>query len=343
MGELISIIVPVYNIESYVEKCVDSLTAQTYKDLEIILVDDGSTDASGRVCDECTKRDSRVKAYHKPNGGLSDARNYGIDRANGSYLGFIDGDDWIHPQMFELLHRMLKDNDADMSACRCEQNDPVGFLRPIEYENVDVEVIDGTCAVSHTEKALIIACNKLYKKELFDDIRYPLGKLHEDEFVIHRLFRRCRTIAVTYEPLYFYETRSGSITSKVSDRNIRDLLAAFEDRVRFAVEDKWTEAIPAVVNRYCRCCLETYEKMLSGQCDATEYTPDMMIQSAAKMISDHPGVRVDGRYRAFARSYASYEKYMSRQEKYHRFRVILSAVLRRLRTFDFRRSSGQNV
>ncbi len=343
MDELISIIVPVYNIEDYVRKCVDSIIAQTYKDLEIILVDDGSTDGSGAICDEYAAKDGRVTVYHKPNGGLSDARNYGIDRANGSYLGFVDGDDWIHPQMFEILYRMLKDNDSDISCCRCEQHDPVSFLKDIEYSGVDVKVISGTYAIQHTEVPLVMAWNKLYKKEVFEDIRYPAGHIHEDEFVIHRICRKCDRIAVTGIPLYYYETREGSIISKIGDRNINDSLAAFTDRVGYAESEGWTEVMPALVNRYCRACLEIYEKMINGLCESKDHKPDDMRTCATDMISAHPDIEVDGRYRAFARSYEAYEKYMNRLERNNRFKNILSAVSRRLRTSVFRRSSEGNA
>ena len=115
--DTISVIVPVYNIEGYLGKCIDSIIAQTYKDLEIILVDDGSSDHCGAICDKYAKKDNRIKVIHKPNGGLSDARNHGIEAATGSYLGFVDGDDYIEPQMYEKLHNALVENDAEMSIC----------------------------------------------------------------------------------------------------------------------------------------------------------------------------------------------------------------------------------
>ena len=114
MNELISIIVPVYNVEQFLARCIDSIRAQTYRNIEILLIDDGSTDNSGRVCDEYAKQDGRIKVYHKPNGGVSSARNYGLDRATGKYIGFVDSDDFIAPDMYEYLIQLIKDTNAEI-------------------------------------------------------------------------------------------------------------------------------------------------------------------------------------------------------------------------------------
>ena len=117
MNEKISIIVPVYNVEKYLKKCIDSIVNQTYKNLEIILVDDGATDRSGEICDELAKLDNRIKVYHKKNGGLSDARNYGVERATGSYVGFVDSDDYIDAEMYEKLYEAITKEAADVAEC----------------------------------------------------------------------------------------------------------------------------------------------------------------------------------------------------------------------------------
>ena len=117
MKERISVVVPVYNVEQYLEKCVNSIINQTYKNLEIILVDDGATDKSGKLCDELAKLDNRIMAYHKKNGGLSDARNYGVERATGDYIGFVDGDDYIDAEMYEKLYEAIKKENVDVAEC----------------------------------------------------------------------------------------------------------------------------------------------------------------------------------------------------------------------------------
>ena len=114
---MISVIVPVYNVEKYLERCVKSIAAQTYKDLEILLIDDGSTDKSGEMCDDFQQTDSRIKAFHKQNGGLSDARNYGIEHSAGEFISFVDSDDYIDEKMLETLHRLITENDADLAVC----------------------------------------------------------------------------------------------------------------------------------------------------------------------------------------------------------------------------------
>lgn len=207
---LVSVIVPVYNVEQYLKECVDSIIEQTYKNIEIILVDDGSTDQSPRICNEYKKKDSRVKVIHKNNGGLSDARNKGIDASNGSYIGFVDSDDWIEPNMYETLVEDLKDQASDISIC--------GIYR--EYQNKTVqernkkEQLDRNDAIKELLKGNIIhdhAWSKLYKKELFDNVRYPCGKVYEDIRTTYKLFLKCNRVSLVSPCLYHYRQRQGSI------------------------------------------------------------------------------------------------------------------------------------
>ena len=132
MTERISVVVPVYNVEQYLEKCVNSIINQTYKNLEIILVDDGATDKSGKLCDELAKLDNRIMAYHKKNGGLSDARNYGVERATGDYIGFVDGDDYIDVEMYEKLYEAIKKENVDVAECNLKI---IYFLKKIKINN----------------------------------------------------------------------------------------------------------------------------------------------------------------------------------------------------------------
>lgn len=216
MHELISVIVPVYNVEKYLEKCVQSICQQTYQNLEIILVNDGSPDQCGLLCDELAKKDSRIKVIHKVNGGLSDARNAGIDKASGKYIMFIDSDDYINIRMIEKLHHCLTENSADMSICQFKyvyENDIVDIHEALE--DGEVHVFD---APEHIENLFnernlqtVVAWNKLYKKELWDRLRYPKGKIHEDEFVIHHLLNLCSKVVYLDMKLHYYLQRSSSI------------------------------------------------------------------------------------------------------------------------------------
>ena len=178
---LVSVIVPIYMVEKYICECVNSIILQSYKNLEIILVDDGSPDRCPEICDEYAKQDSRIKVIHKPNGGLSDARNAGIEIAEGEYLSFVDSDDVIHHEMIEVLMQPLIENkELKMSACQCLYfND--GDIFDTTQEIKPMVIIDYN--VFFTKKLWVTAWGKIYKKELFREIKYPVGRIHEDEFI----------------------------------------------------------------------------------------------------------------------------------------------------------------
>lgn len=231
----ISVIVPVYKVEQYLNKCVDSIICQTYKNLEIILVDDGSPDRCGEICDEYAKKDDRVKVIHKKNGGLSDARNAGLDISTGDWIGFVDSDDYINPDMYEKLLCSAKENDADISLCSYK------YVGDGEYDNnspVKTEVISGKDILfrkMNQKKSYywVVAWNKLYKSHLFNEIRYPYGKLHEDEFTIHEIFYGVKKVACVSESLYNYLQRDNSIVnSNYSVRHL-DLAEAQLNRAEF--------------------------------------------------------------------------------------------------------------
>lgn len=217
----ISIIVPVYNVEKYLNKCVDSILNQTFKDFELILVDDGSPDNSGTICDQYAKEDPRVRVIHKENGGLSSARNAGIEVAQGRYLGFIDSDDYIAEDMYELLHNNIIKEDADLSICGIYD----------VYKGKDPKVLSEfrkVCTKEETIKMVleaklisVHAVNKLYKKELFKDVKYPVGKITEDAAIIFQILEQCKKIAVDTTQKYFYFHRDESISSKKF--SVRDL------------------------------------------------------------------------------------------------------------------------
>lgn len=239
---LISVIVPIYNVENYLRKCVDSIINQTYKNLEIILVDDGSPDNCGKICNEYAQHDSRVKVIHKENGGLSDARNAGIDMAEGEYLAFVDSDDYIAEDMIEKLYKQLMKDNSDMSLCSFKYFDESGdeILSRMDDSPIKNEIITGEQAVNklleNNPWYFVVACNKLYKKELFRGIRFPKGKIHEDEFVVHHLFYRCAKISCISEPLYHYLQRRNSISNGTVSVKRLDLIEAMYDRALFALE-----------------------------------------------------------------------------------------------------------
>lgn len=219
---LISVIVPVYNVGQTLERCVNSIIAQSYTALEIILVNDGSTDHSGEICDNYKLLDNRIQVIHKINGGLSSARNTGIDHANGVYLCFIDSDDWIHADYVKTLYDLCITYNADISSCQCVV---------VSSENISLEKCAKAdaqltqsdfwrlCLTNHSVS--VYAWNKLYRKELFTHIRYPEGRLYEDIVPMFQLVKKASIFAVTYQTLYYYFDNINSISKgafKVRDK-----------------------------------------------------------------------------------------------------------------------------
>lgn len=232
----ISIIVPVYNVEKYICKCIDSILNQTFTDFELILIDDGSTDKSGKICDEYKKKDSRIKVIHKKNEGLSSARNIGLDIAQGKYIGFVDSDDYINCEMYSILYKNIIKHDSDIAICAFRKVNKY-FNEHVENINNEVKVFNNIEALNNLygSKSLefIVAWNKLYKKEIFDETKYPVGKINEDEFVIHKLYYACKKVIYIDCNLYYYFQRENSIMNKKFTIKRFDLFYAFKDRVEF--------------------------------------------------------------------------------------------------------------
>lgn len=265
--ELVSIVIPVYNVQDYVKCCLDSVISQTYKALEIILIDDGSTDKSGKICDDYAKMDNRIVVIHKENGGLSDARNVGIDSATGKYVCFVDSDDFIHPLYVEFLYKACEENKAQVSICN--------YQKVYEHRNVkgnqirlDRVVFEREQMLSqwHTEYTDIetVAWNKLYLKSLFDagdKIRYPLGKLYEDVVTTHKIINASERVVILDNSLYFYFQRKDSIMgSNFSIKKFEDSIWAQKQRVNYFKDTQYMStyhrleifSAKGVMLNYCR-------------------------------------------------------------------------------------------
>lgn len=214
---LVSVIVPIYNVEDYLPKCIDSIICQTYKNIEIILVDDGSPDSCGQICENYKKKDSRIKVIHKENGGLSDARNAGICRAKGSYYVFIDSDDYIHERMIETLVEGVVSTGADIAVCsfkNVKEDEIIDIHSGINtgsYKLIseDIDRLSYFYGDKYTE--FTVAWNKIYPASFFKEIKYPKGKIHEDEFTTYKLLELAKKIVYIDVPLYYYVSRSSSI------------------------------------------------------------------------------------------------------------------------------------
>lgn len=227
---LISIVVPVFRVEKYLDHCVKSILNQTLTNIEVILVDDGSPDKCGEMCDDIAKTDNRIKVIHKPNGGLSDARNAGIEIAKGTYIGFIDSDDYIVPEMFEKLLYAIETQKADVSMCyACNIYDDDMEYRPCKTGDVTVFEGDEIMEALFRKKLNNFAWNKLYKMELFRDIRYPYGKIYEDLFTTYRIFGLCDRVALDTSQMYYYRVRRDSIMGKARKIINTDKFQAFSE------------------------------------------------------------------------------------------------------------------
>lgn len=220
----ISVIVPVYNVQDYLSECVQSILNQTFSDFELLLIDDGSTDHSGEIADQLEDLDPRIQVYHKINGGLSDARNYGLERAQGEYLAFIDSDDYVAANYLETLINLIVEYSADASCLRIKETTKRNLAKA---DNTNGH--SGQCSgIEAIENSLlrrefgISAGGKLFSGKNFSDIRFPVGELYEDFLTIPFIFERCKTVAYSDAELYFYYQRPGSITnSQITDKHMR--------------------------------------------------------------------------------------------------------------------------
>lgn len=232
---LVSIIIPIYNVCDYLERCIISVLNQTYRNIEIILVDDGSTDGSEIICDSFEKRYEEIQVIHKKNGGLSDARNAGIDNARGEYLMFVDSDDFIAPEMVQILLHELKEKSAQVAVCSVEK--VYGEEIPKSGKEYNVIIMDGRESVLKLYTSLysdmVVAWNKLYRRECFHNLRFPIGKIHEDEFVTYKILYNLQKCVYVSKPLYYYFQRPNSICGEKYSLKRLDRTQALEERLEY--------------------------------------------------------------------------------------------------------------
>ncbi|WP_346355416.1 glycosyltransferase family 2 protein [Azotosporobacter soli] len=240
MNPDISVIVPIYKVEAHVRKCIESILAQSFTNIEIILVDDGSPDNSGDICDEYARKDPRVRVIHKENRGVSSARNVGVDMACGRYIGFVDGDDWVEPDMYLTLHEAMREYDADIAHCTHRNVKLTDSIQCAEPENSNC---DGGIQVYSREEALLELLNnikitnlsgdKLYKAELFDGIIYPEGQTYEDWYTVPKLLACAKRIVKVRKIQYYYLRHLNGITGTLNISKRYDFFCAVRERARF--------------------------------------------------------------------------------------------------------------
>lgn len=288
--DLITIIIPVYNVEKYLKKCVNSISQQTYTNLEIILVDDGSTDKSGALCDIIAKGDKRIRVCHKKNGGLSDARNAGMKLASGEYIAFIDSDDYIDKLYIEVLYKNAIETESDISISNYRK-----FYEgeSIENEHTDQEFSRIVMNRDQGLEALFadeykyqftMACGKIFKAAILKDFEFPVGRNYEDSATAHILISRSRSVVYTNRKQYFYLTRETSITK--SDKFLKDdVIVAMRDRAEWFANNGYFELEKKAKVQYVLTMMGVYARLTNS--DAAIRMKKKLFKEVQKMVSDN--------------------------------------------------------
>ncbi len=211
---LISIIVPVFNVEAYIERCIKSLISQSYENIEIIIVDDGSTDQSGKICDKFQNKDSRVRVIHKSNGGPSDARNVGIAKTNGKYISFVDADDWVAKDYIMEMYHLMVNTNSEVVACSFDRVSGNKVTKSKESDKYQIFCEQDIIKQFLYQKISTSAWGKLYKANLWDGVRFPVQKMYEEVEPLYYIFTKCKQIICMEKRLYFYYIRGGSIVNQ---------------------------------------------------------------------------------------------------------------------------------
>lgn len=280
--DLISVIVPVYNVEEYLDRCVESIVNQTYANLEIILVDDGSPDNCPAMCDMWAQKDHRIKVIHKANGGLSDARNTGMAEAAGEYVGFVDSDDWIDPDFYETLLNALHTHNAQLSASNIVFEFEDHSEESKRYDQIIFTPEQSLETISHGNGFHATAWNKLYTTEIALRFPYPVGRLHEDEFVTYRVLAEANRAVLCQQTAYHYRQRQGSIMRSFNEKHL-DMLDAYLERLRFFKErypDLYRKDKPA----FCIMLAGFYKSTFSESCLASRQRIQQRLRSYRKMV-----------------------------------------------------------
>ena len=254
----IYIVVPVFNVEAYLERCLNSILAQTYTNYELILVDDGSTDQSGIICDEYKKQHAHIFVIHQKNQGISAARNAGIDYVIGlsdenAWITFIDSDDYIHPQYLEYLNYAAENGNTNISCCYYDRiNQPVDLKNndSFEYEKLSPEELWVRRRIN-----AVVAWGKLYRISLFQSIRYPVGKIHEDDYITYKLLFKEKKISYISVPLYFWWVNLNSITTKSWKPARLDQLDAIDEQVEYFKNNGYHRAYRESYKALCENCI----------------------------------------------------------------------------------------
>ena len=262
--ELISVIVPVYNAEKYLDRCIGSIAGQTYSELEIILVNDGSTDHSLDICKNWEEKDNRIKVVDQKNGGVSRSRNRGIHMAHGQYIVQVDSDDYMSATMIEHMYSLLKKDDSDLVICDFEKGSEENYVFSKECGRTEIieprEAFRRMYMNDWNKLRFVVPWAKLYKKELFDGLSYPDGKIFEDIYLTHHLISRCKTISILDEKLVYYYQCPTSIMNTSFHVGKLAYLDAMVDRIDFFDKKGWDELKSIAYDEYLHSLIWEYSR-----------------------------------------------------------------------------------
>lgn len=321
--ELISVIVPVYNVESYVAECIESIQNQTYMNLEIILVNDGSTDASGDICDKYAAYDERIQVIHKENAGVSVARNMGIESANGDYIGFVDSDDYIAPTMYEDMLKLMVEHDLDIIECTAFRN------------NGDTNIEgcnDGSLEIFNRDEALKMAMydcfvavwSQLYKRRVISDVRFPVGRKFEDSAVSYLFIANTKRVGHINRCLYYYRLNPNSTTQTSFDAKSRwDFVLGYEERLQYAIDHQlpYVDDCNSLLMKAVLSCLTAYYAKPTGN--------QVYYDKCKKMIETY---RNDASYKLLNSKYKLFLWSFGRADWIHKIGARLSYLAKQVRS-----------
>lgn len=289
---MISVIIPVYNVEFYLRRSIESVRGQSFQDWELILIDDGSTDQSGAVCDRYSELDSRIKTIHKQNGGAASARNVGIDwvlaNSSSQWIAFVDSDDEISPDYLSVLYRTAMQYAADLSICDFEMIESDGSVVPNKFSIPELHTTGNTLLeenVIGSNWRFAVPVNKLYRKKLFEGLRFPEGYICEDEALLHHILAAAGTVVCISDRLYFYVRREDSVMGSGKSIKITDVLTALSDRIQFASRNHYSLLYNQTLRGYYLAFHNTHYPLLLKNGKGTIY-PRRVARATRAILPD---------------------------------------------------------
>lgn len=260
----LSVIITVYNMAPYIRDSIEAVLAQTYEALELIIIVDGGTDESWEICQSYLEKDNRIRVIHTENRGTAAARNRGIDASKGEYIGFLDGDDWIEPDFYETLIKLLETYDADVASCgfvKIEEREGLKIHSEKDLSKVNVYTSEeGIAMTFEPDKMRYSPCNKVYKRQLFDQIRYPEGVLYEDKGTTYKIFHQAKSIVYLDEPLYRYYIREDSVMRRPLCKDNFSLFKVNEELLAF-LKQNYPKLMPLAEKSYLEECRKLLERI----------------------------------------------------------------------------------